>query len=205
MSEFKFGTVSVPDGVSGDWRVSTFTITDDHIGLSNLRAIRDGNREMMLSPGEYKRLTCKGRGVVMSNTPMERRTAIEAFHSAEGKVLVNGLGLGMVLEGMLSKPEVESVRVIEVSQDVINLVAPTFLHDPRVEIILADAYKYKPGKDERFDYVWHDVWDEISSDNLGLMAILARKYGRKTAKQGFWSKDMALRLRREEKSRRGFW
>jgi hypothetical protein len=203
--EFKFGTVTVPDGQKGDWRVSTFTVLPekDNLGLfmSNFRAIRDGNAFAVVHPGTYKRLTHKTRGVIMSNTPMEVRTNIDAYFAAKGRVLINGLGLGMLLEGILHKPDVTYVRVIEAEQDVIDLVGPHFANDPRVEIVKADAYTYKPAKGEKFDYVWHDIWDEISADNLPKMATLNRKYARAAEAQGTWSREQVRRMERRENRR----
>lgn len=202
MDKFKFGTVTVPDGKRGDWEISTFTLTDSDVLMDNLRAMRDGNYEMVCYPGTYRRLTHKKRGCIMSNTSMEIITAREVYDDATGRVLINGLGLGMVLEGVLSKPDVTFVRVIEFDADVIALVAPHFANDPRVEIVHADAYEYKPAKGETFDYVWHDIWDEISADNLPLMAKLCRKYGHKAAKQGVWSRKQARREQRRYNSGR---
>lgn len=196
MNEFKFGTVTVPDGKKGLWEISTFTVTNDDLLMHNLRAWRDNGGLTAMKPGTFKRLTHKNRGVVMSNTRMEVNTAYECYVGATGRVLINGLGLGMVLEGVLSKPDVTYVRVIELEQDVIDLVGPHFAHDPRVEIVCADAYKYKPEKDAKFDYVWHDIWDDLSSDNFPKMATLNRKYAKKATKQGTWSRD---EVRRQER------
>ena len=204
MDGFQFGTVTVPDGKKGLWRIDTFTLTEGDVLMANLRARRDGNHELVCNPGTYRRLVNKVRGCIMSNTPMEIRTAVEAYHHATGRVLINGLGLGMVLEGVLSKPDVTYVRVIEIDQDVIDLVGPHFANDPRVEIIRADAYLYKPAKGEQFDYVWHDIWDDISPDNLPLMAKLLRKYARRTPLQACWSRKMALRQKRRSHSHYGY-
>jgi hypothetical protein len=43
-----------------------------------------------------------------------------------------------------AKKEVTHVTVIEKEQDVINLVAPAFIDDKRVDIICADAMTYQP-------------------------------------------------------------
>jgi len=193
---FKFGTVSVPDGESGLWRVDTIVATPDSVLMNNLRALRNGTPEMVMEPGTYRRLLHKTRGVVMSNTRMEILTALEAYRNSTGRVLVNGLGLGMILEGILSKQDVEYVRVIELEEDVIKLVGPTFANDCRVEIIQADAYEYKPAKGEEFDYVWHDIWDTISTENLPDMTRLVRKYQRRAPMQGVWSRDLARREKR---------
>lgn len=161
----------------------------DDVALANMRALRD-NPIMYCPPGDYVRLSHKLRGCVMSNTPMEVRTAREAYYNATGSVLINGLGLGMVLEGILSKDDVTKVRVIEHDPDVISLVGPHFRDDPRVMIIHDDAFVYQSPKGERFDYVWHDIWDDISGDNLAAMAKLNRKYGSKADRQGTWSREV---------------
>lgn len=196
MNKFTFGTCTVPDGKKGEWGIDTFTLTDSDVLMANLRAMRDDQPELICHPGTYRRLYHKTRGCVMSTTPMEVLTAMEAFREATGCVLINGLGLGMVLEGILSKPDVTFVRVIELDQDVIDLVAPHYLKDSRVEIICANAYTYKPPKGEKFDYVWHDIWDNIDSGNLPFMAKLTRKYGRIAKQQGVWSRSLARRDKR---------
>jgi len=198
--KFKFGTVTTPDGKKGPWTVDTMVLTDDDVMMSNLRAARDGNAYMMCRPGTYKRLCHNKRGCVMSNTQMEVRTAIDAYVHAHGAVLINGLGLGMVLEGVLSKDAVTRVKVVEIDQDVIDLVGPHFASDPRVEIVQGDAYTYKPGKDEHYDYAWHDIWDDINSDNLKLMGKLTRKWAKRAKTQGCWSQKEARREKRRYNS-----
>ena len=69
----------------------------------------------------------------MSTTPFEQRTNRTAFYDATGRVLINGLGLGMLLAAILRKPDVKRVRVIEHDADVIALVGPTFATDERVK------------------------------------------------------------------------
>lgn len=190
MRELQLGVCEVPDGTKGPWAIETFEVSEQDAMFFNLRARGHGH----ISPGSYKRLK-RGRTVVMSNTPMEIRTNREAARAATGRVLINGLGLGVLLRAILKKPDVTYVRVIEVSQDVIDLVAPHF-NDPRLEIVCADAMEYRPPKGERFNYVWHDIWNDICSDNLEQMATLARRYGRRTDQQGFWAKDICLEQRR---------
>jgi len=196
-TKFTFGTCTVPDGKRGKWTINTFDLENDaRLMMNNLRALRD-NPIMYCPPGRYRRLAHKDMGVVMSNTPMEIKTAIEAFHHATGSVLINGLGLGMVLEGILTKPDVTHVTVIELDPDVIELVAPHFKKDGRVQIINADAYTWVPPKGVTWDYAWHDIWNSIDDEHLPLMAKLTRKYSRKAKKQGVWSREEARRQRRE--------
>jgi hypothetical protein len=198
VTTFKFGTVTVPDGKSGLWTISTFSLdpaTDIGLWMANARSMRDDRGMMYVPKGTYRRLAHKEYGCVMSNTPMEIRTNRKVYDNATGRVLINGLGLGMVVEGLLAKPDVTYIRVIEKDEDVIKLVKPHFT-DPRVEIIHADAYEYRPAKGERFDYVWHDIWNDLSEDNFPLMAKLNRRYAHYSKNQGTWSRDEVRAMNR---------
>lgn len=206
MSAFKFGTVSAKPGRSGPWEISEFEIKDGlDLFMSNFRAARDGNGYAVVRPGKFKRLTHDKRGVIMSNTCMEVLTAYEAYKKATGDVLVTGLGLGMVVEGMLSKPDVRSVLVIEKEPDVIKLVAPTFSKDPRITIVCDDAFEFLPERGRKFDYIWHDIWDDISENNLESMKKLTKRFaGRSANGQGVWSREELYAQRRRESNNR-FW
>lgn len=128
----------------------------------------------------------------MSTTPFEERThyPLRRIAGAE-RVLLNGLGLGMALEMALSHETMRLVTVVEISSDVITLVAPTFLEDPRVEIIHADALEWKPPKGVRYDFVWHDIWTYITADNCNDITKLKRKYARRCEKQAAWCEYQA--------------
>ena len=132
----------------------------------------------------------------MSNTPDEIRDFSYFVSVAYGSVLINGLGLGVVVKALLNKPDITKVKVVEKSADVITLVADTYLKDPRVEIVQADCFEYKPPKGERYDAVWHDIWDEICADNLPEMQRLHRKYRKRTGFQGSWCRLQCERAAR---------
>jgi len=188
--------VTVPDGRSGDWTVETFEVGGPEMDAFNLRAmIHPGGR--MIEAGTYKKLCYKGK-IIMSNTPAEIQDHLSFIYKAQGNILINGLGLGMALKAILEKPEVKSVTIIEKSQDVIKLVAPTYNKDPRVTIHWADAYEWKPPVMASYDYVWHDIWDDLCIDNLLQMAKLHRKYGKKTKWQGSWGKELCQEYKRRE-------
>ncbi len=179
--------VNVPDGESGDWKIDTFEISQAESDRSRIRSWRPGE---FVEAGTYKRLRRKGT-VVMSNTKMEIDTHRELFwqvEKVEGHVLLNGLGLGMALTQVLKNPKITKVTVIENSEDVIKLVAPSFTSDPRVEIIHADAFTYQPPKGTQYVAVWHDIWDDICTDNHPEMKTLCRKYGRRTEWQECWGR-----------------
>lgn len=71
---------------------------------------------------------------------------------------------------------------------------------PKISIVQADAYSYTPAKGERFDYVWHDIWDDLDPANLPLMAKLKRKYAQRAAEQGAWSQREMQLLKRGGRS-----
>ena len=187
--------VDVPEGQSGDWRIERFTVTKEAEKFGRLRAIATG-RGRFAPAGTYTRLMRNGT-LVMSDTPDEIRDHYEAIHQAKGHVLVNGLGLGVALQAMLEKPEVERVTVVEISADVIALVGPHYKakYGDRLEVIQADAMTWKPPKGVRYDAVWHDIWDAICSDNLDTMHTLHRRYGRRTNWQGSWGRYQCKRWR----------
>jgi len=188
----------------GSWEVSRFSVTESEARLSRLSL---GRRAV--HAGDYTRLTCKGE-VIMSDTPAEMRDHSCAVRMAKGHVLINGLGIGMVLLNCMLKEEVERATVVELSQDVIDLVAPTYkaMFGERIEIVHADAMTYAPPKNFKYGAVWHDIWPTISADNYPDMKYLHRRYGRRCEWQWSWCREEVERLvrqeREDEKERRFF-
>lgn len=178
--------VGLPEMAKGPWKIERFVVDkpDLHSMLRG-RAVPVGE--------EFTRLM-RGSTVVMSDTPAEMRDHYGAVRSAKGSCLINGLGIGMVLKAVLKKPEVTDVTVVEVSQDVIDMVAPHYA-DARVTFVCADALAYRPPKGKKFQMVWHDIWDHISAGNLPDMHKLHRKYGRRADWQGSWCRDQCERRR----------
>ena len=190
--------VTVPQGERGDWRVEKFHV--EAMSIANLRLAREGRA---CSPGVYTRLVHKRRGIIMSDTTAERRDHWSFILAAEGHVLINGLGLGMCLAAALARPKVIKATVIEIDQDVIDLVWPTYAARPNVEIIQDDAFAYRPPSGIRYGAVWHDIWDEICENNRPQMTKLHRKYGRLADWQGSWGMDrMNLERQRDRRHRR---
>ena len=74
---------------------------------------------------------CDGK-LIMSNTPAEVNDHYKFIQKAQGKVLIGGLGLGMVLKCLLDKKDVMKVVVVEQSPDVIKLLP----HLTRMTLVL---------------------------------------------------------------------
>ena len=171
--------VTVPEGECGAWKVRRVEVEDSIVARF---------RERHFVPGTYTHLTRNGK-LVMSDTPAERRDHLAFVRAATGDVLISGLGLGMCLAACLRKPDVTSITVIEIDPDVIALVGPHY-NDPRVTIINADAMAWKPEKGKTFGAVWHDIWDDICTDNLPQMSTLNRRYARKARWKGCWAEGL---------------
>lgn len=193
--------VDWPEGKSGDWAITKFTVGNGRDQTVQMGSLFGSGR--FVPPGDYTRLTCRG-SVIMSDTPDEIRDLI-GFRMAvtEGAtVLIAGLGLGCAVKGALAAGA-SKVTVIEIEQDVINLVAPNFADDPRVEIIHADIFQRKPEKGRMWDVAWYDIWPNLCTDNLDQMATLHRRFGRKAKWQGSWGKEL-LQCRRRQERRYGW-
>lgn len=196
--------IDVPVGISNDWEIARFEVTEDEAKFHNLREALHGSRRN-ISPGVYTRLTRRGN-VIMSNTPAEihdnhnlmRHVRICPIIADNDHILINGLGLGVTLQLVLDKPAIKHLTIIEKSEDVIALVAPHWKarYGDRLTIIHADAFDWQPPKNKRYGVVWHDIWDNITSDNLPEMHKLHRKYGRRCDWQGSWCRWECEQARR---------
>lgn len=183
-----FEKVSVPEGAAGSWCVERFTVTEKDVEIANMRAMfKPGGWRRMIPAGTYTRLRCGGQ-LVMTDTPAEMYEHSEPVFHAEGDVLLNGLGLGVVLKALLNKESVSSVTVVEKSEDVLSLVAPSY-ELPNVTFVHADAREWRPKTGVRYSVAWHDIWNDICSDNLPEMIALHRAYGRRCNWQGSWSRE----------------
>ena len=150
--------VSVPVGTAGNVTVEKFTITKEDERLGQLRAvISSSSRGRYVPAGTYIHLLIDGQ-IVMSDTPDEMDDQRDFIRNAKGHILINGLGLGVTLQLVLEKPEVTKVTVIEKNPYVIALVGYHYQqrYSDRLEILLGDAFTYKPPKGIRYGAVWHE-------------------------------------------------
>jgi hypothetical protein len=135
----------------------------------------------------------------MSDSIDEFLDHLDAIEQATGRVLVHGLGLGCYLACILSKKEVTHVDVVELSKDILGLIEPYFhvaKRRGRVAFHNDDAFKKVWPKGTRWDFVWHDIWPTICSNDLSQHAALKRMFSHRTAVQECWKHKDLLRLRR---------
>ena len=188
--------VDVPEGQSGDWRVERFMVSKRDAAFTNLRA-SIGTSTRWIRAGTYTRLMRRGH-VVMSDTPVEFRDHMEPVRVANGRVLIAGLGLGVVLQAVLDKPEVEHVQVVENSKEVIELVGSHYemRYGRRVGIIEDDILTWRPTKNARYGMAWFDIWSDICGDNATEMRKLMARFRRRCDWAGCWCYYETLRANR---------
>jgi hypothetical protein len=191
---------NIPEGKFGRHRISKGTITEEQANASRWDYLASGNPERHIPAGTYTRLLRDADTVVMSDTPWELSFNREVVFAAEGDVLINGLGLGTVIDAVCAKDEVRKVTVVEISEDVIQLVWPHIRerHGDRVELVHADALEWRPVKGKKYGAVWHDIWDVIDLDNWPQITRLNRSYGQRARFQSYWGKDYIEQMKREE-------
>lgn len=96
----------------------------------------------------------------MSITPNEIHTMDKAVKEAHGKVLALGLGLGYFPYMVSNKVEVESVTVIELNREIIDLFNKSIkpMINNKVKIINDDGYKHLKEYQNKYDYIFVDTY-----------------------------------------------
>lgn len=183
----------IAEGTSGEWSIRRMVLPARSVEVADSRP-----ECFRYRPGEYTELR---RGGITFMTDLydewwTQRSAIERAREVGGRVLITGLGLGLVAREMLADPErraaIESVVILEQSADVIRLVAPQLLAElgPVVSIIQADAYSWVADPGAQFETVWHDIWpDPMASEVDAEMAALRAHHAPWSRWQGFWPLD----------------
>jgi len=199
-------TVSVPVGTRNAVSISRFDISKEDVSFAMMK----GGMRFYTPPGTYTRLDRNGE-LWMSDThaemadhygPVERARSL----TDNRRVLITGLGIGMVVQAMILLPDPQHIDVVEIDRNVIDLVGPHYEklaaeHGKTLTIHHGDAYDRKAlfGKDDRWAVVWHDVWLDVCTDNWDGMKALRRSYGRYAEWQGCWSDKTTKRLIEEDK------
>jgi len=94
---------------------------------------------------------------------------------SSGRVLIAGLGLGLVTGELLNNIDVDSITVIERSEDVIGLIAPLLPKaiDVQFEILNKDFYEFINETDIKFDRIIVDLWVTGSAEET--LRVLTEK------------------------------
>jgi hypothetical protein len=184
----------------GEITISKYVYDEGSFSLYNLRSMRDGGGIFRMYDGGYVRLHV-GRELMMSDTMMERWSNKDFVRNAKGDVLIGGFGIGMLPHNILGKPEVTSVTILELSEDLIKVASrlDMFSHH-KMKVIHANVFDWQ--SDQKFDTIYMDIWATITTGNIEQINKLNRKYRKfrksKESYIGCWMHDYLLKLRRQE-------
>lgn len=182
----------VPAGASGEWVIERYEVPEPEVEDRRPLWARS-------SPGRYTRLS-RASTVYMTDGHEEwwsQRHAIEEACRRGGRVLISGLGLGVVIESMFltSDSQVEHITVLEASADVIRLVAPHLQsrYGEKLQILHADAFEWLPPPGIRYSVAWHDIWpNPYQESNAPEMDRLEERYAPYCDWQGVWARDFIV-------------
>jgi len=130
---------------------------------------------------------------MMTLSPNEIFTMQKPIENAHGKVLMLGCGLGYFAYMASLKENVESVVIVEINQDVIDLfeqhILPQFETKDKIHIIKADALEFLDTlNDGEYDYCFADIW--LGADEFQLYMTVKEKCKRfRKMKTDYWIED----------------
>lgn len=133
--------------------------------------------------------------VVMEDSFAELRRHLPIWMTAHGRVLVSGLGLGCVVRGLLLKPEVDHIDVLEIDGSMIAAIGPEFAQNPRVTIHHTDAFGF-PLTGRAWNFGWHDISTPDDHHLQTLHGDLMKRFWSHIEWQGAWAfpREVSRRL-----------
>ncbi len=177
--------VGLSEGVSGDYEIAIYTDEttekDWQLYLSMPK----------MSIDEYDSWTVLLKESclmpIMQNSEAEYVEHQWLWDNATGDVLVGGLGIGFINQSLLDNPNVTSVTIIELEQDVADLVWDDCAKDDSFSLIIADFETWVPPEGTSYDVVWCDSW--LVDNSLTYSAyrtLMTNRYSPYSEAIGFW-------------------
>lgn len=134
-----------------------------------------------------------GRETVMIDDPLQWYGMQDLARHCKGKVMIGGLGLGLILHALQDNRDVTEIHVIENNFDVIGLMSDNLPPRDKTkwQIIPADVYWYLDyrAKCQKYDTVVLDIWWGRGSIQIGMEMMVATaktKYALPDAKLMIW-------------------
>jgi hypothetical protein len=114
--------------------------------------------------GKKYRMKCEGVQWMEADKDFlhPKDTLYSQYDLAYGTVLITGLGFGILAKALSEKPEVTSVTIIEIEQDVIDAFFSNNTLNSKVTIILGDASTYE--SNVKYDCLLPDHYELQSTD-----------------------------------------
>jgi hypothetical protein len=208
----------LPPSRVGKYAIQKFEVDRQSAIGFNAKHIAGGQRERCVLPGSYTKLvridqefvdlsTGKIRqdGIIwMSDTTAERNDHQDVYDACKrlgGRVLIHGLGLGVITNAVCALPNVEHVEVWELEESVIKLCGDFYRekYGPKLTIVHGDVFNHRPAKGERWSVVWHDIWPTLGSKHLKPMQQLCARFRTRCDWQECWGREFSRWMAREER------
>ena len=174
--------VSLPTGISGDYIVTEYT---------NETESKYWQQYLNMKNESHDRYTVLIKDdchmPIMQDSEAEYNEHQWLWDNAIGDVLVGGLGIGMIHQPLIDNPNVTSVTIVELEQDVVDLVWEHCAKDDSFTLVVADFETWIPPEDSSFDTVWADTW--LVDNPLKMKeyrTFITDRYSQYTSNIGFW-------------------
>lgn len=160
--------LSIPPRRAGRLEIARDMVTGSTPIIGARQAVLRGVRPVTLrlrAPLTVHMLRERGRGTWMTDLPEELHQIAEMIAAVKpaGRVLVGGLGLGILVHFLARRPEVEEVVVVERSAQVIKLVEPHLPRGPaKIKVLRGDIYNYAHVATAPHDFFLLDTWQETN-------------------------------------------
>ena len=176
-------TVDIPEGVSGDYTVAHYTKDTLDNFWQHYLTMKNENYD------NYTVLLKEGCPMpIMQDSEAEYNEHQWLWDNAEGDILIGGLGLGLIHQPLIDNPDVTSVTVVELEQDVIDLVWDDCAKDITFTLVTSDFETWNPPNGSFWDVIWCDTW--LIDNSLSLSeykTAMTTKYASYCNKISFWS------------------
>ena len=174
--------VDIPEGISGDYEIAHYTNeTEDNMWQVYLEMKGE-------TDDAFTVLTKEGCPMpIMQDSEAEYNEHQWLWDNMSGDVLVGGLGIGMINQALIDNPNVTSVTIVEISQDVVDLVWDDCPKDDSFSLVVADFETWTPPEGTTYDVIWCDAW--IWDNPLTYAAyrnLMTERYSPYTNEIGYW-------------------
>lgn len=187
IEEFLPSPLSIPVGKSGPSSITHRIVAEQTPVIGMRQALMRGCRPVMLAlepglPLIIHELRERG-GIWMTDLPEELHQIAVMLRQVRpyGRVLVGGLGLGLVAHYLARLLEVREITIVERSAHVIKLIKPHLPPRYRGAVVQSDIAKFLRTSGRRFDYYLLDTWQGTSESTwwdevIPLKRIIRRRW-----------------------------
>lgn len=131
----------------------------NHTGLLtdyNIQLIRNNDWRLITKRGILHLEKAFEGGIFSDNTSFVEDFLNCIYNKQYSSILCGGLGLGIA--PYLSQPFCDTIDVIEIDQDLIDLINTAGYLSSKVNIINQDIFTYQPQR--KYDFILMDIWQK---------------------------------------------